>query len=94
MRSKPPKGRNLGDRPEHKSQRGLLYGTNLNSLNLFCDVIFSLMRKICYTQYISYKQNNSSKVTRWWSGSEYIVVDGSITMQIFYFSSCRMYELI
>jgi hypothetical protein len=25
------------------------YGTNLISYNLFCDVIFSLMRIICYT---------------------------------------------
>jgi hypothetical protein len=29
---------------------GLLYGTDLNSLNSFCDVIFSFTRKICYTQ--------------------------------------------
>jgi hypothetical protein len=36
--------------------RGLLYGTDLNSLNLFCDVIFSLMRKLCYTQYRNYKK--------------------------------------
>ncbi len=72
---------------------GLLYGTDLNSLNLFCDIIFSLMRKICYTQYINYKKNKSCKVTRWWSGSAYIVVDVSILMQNFYFLSCRMYEL-
>ncbi len=31
--------------------RGLLYGTNLISYNLFCDVIFSLTRIICYTQF-------------------------------------------
>jgi hypothetical protein len=31
--------------------KGVCYGTDLNSLNSFCDVIFSLMRKICYTQY-------------------------------------------
>jgi hypothetical protein len=37
--------------------RGLLYGTDLNSLNSCCDIIFSLMRKICYTQYINYKKN-------------------------------------
>ncbi len=37
-------------------QRGLLYGTDLNSLDSFSDVIFSLMRKICYTQYINYKK--------------------------------------
>jgi hypothetical protein len=60
---------------------GLLYGTDLNSLNLFCDVIFSLMRKICYTQYINYKKNKICKVTRWWSGSAYIVVDGLIPTQ-------------
>jgi hypothetical protein len=30
---------------------GLLYGTDFNSVNLFCDVIISLVRKICYTQY-------------------------------------------
>jgi hypothetical protein len=34
------------------STRGLLYGTNLIYNNLFCDVIFSLMRIICHTQYI------------------------------------------
>ncbi len=28
--------------------RGLIYGTNLISYNLFCDIIFSLMRIICY----------------------------------------------
>jgi hypothetical protein len=27
--------------------RGLLYGTDFNALDLFCDVIFSLIRKIC-----------------------------------------------
>ncbi len=44
--------------------RGLLYGTNLNSLNLFCDVIFSHMRKICYTHYKKYFK----KTTRWHGG--------------------------
>ncbi len=39
------------------AKRGLLYGTDLNSRNSFCDVIFSLMRKICYTQFINYKKN-------------------------------------
>ncbi len=73
---------------------GLLYGTDLNSLNLFCDVIFSPMRKICYTQYINYKKNKSGKVTWWWSGGAYIVIDGSVPMDFFYFLSCRMYELI
>ncbi len=75
-------------------ERGLLYGTDLNSVNSFCDIIFSLMRKICYTQYINYKKNNYYKVTWWWSGSAYIVVNGSDPKQNFYFSSCRMYELI
>jgi hypothetical protein len=38
---------------EHKefTLMGLLYGTNLNLVNLCCDVIFSLIRKICYTVY-------------------------------------------
>jgi hypothetical protein len=62
--------------------------------NLFCDVIFSLMRKICYTQYINNKKNMGGKVTGWWSGNECVVVDGSVPMQNFYSLSCRMYELI
>ncbi len=41
-------------------QWDLLYGTDLNSVNSFCDVIFSLMRKICYTQYISYKKTRKN----------------------------------
>jgi hypothetical protein len=52
------------DWPPKISTRGLLYGTNLNSLNLLCDVIFSLMRKICYTQYINYNK----KMARWHGG--------------------------
>ncbi len=39
-------------------------------------------------------KNKSGKVTWWWSGSAYIVVDDTVSMQNFYFSSCRMYELI
>jgi hypothetical protein len=74
--------------------RGLLYGTDLISFNLFCDVIFSLMRKLCYAQYINYNKNISCKVTWWWSGSAYTLVDGSLPMQIFYFLSFKMYELI
>jgi hypothetical protein len=78
----------------HQLIRGLLNGTDLNSVNSFCDVIFSLMRKICYTQYIDYKKTQVLELTRWWSGNAYIVVDDSVLKQIFYFSSCRMYELI
>jgi hypothetical protein len=38
---------------------GLVYGTNLSSLNSFCEVIFSPinMRKICYTQCINYTKH-------------------------------------
>ncbi len=74
--------------------RGLLYGTDLISVNSFCDVIFSLMRNLCYAQYINYNKNMSCKGTWWWSGSVYILVNGSVPMQIFYFSSSKMYELI
>jgi hypothetical protein len=55
--------------------RCLLCGTNLISFKLFCDVIFSLMGKICYTQYINYKKHKCCKVTWWWSGTAYIMVD-------------------
>ncbi len=50
---------------------GLLYGTDLISVNSCCDVIFSLMRKLYYAQYINYNKNNCCKVTWWWSGSAY-----------------------
>jgi hypothetical protein len=39
----------------------LLYGTDLISVNLFCDVIFSLMRKLCYAQYINYKKTSAAR---------------------------------
>ncbi len=41
--------------------RGLLYGTDLISFKSFCDIIFSLMRKICYTQYINYKKTSAAR---------------------------------
>ncbi len=75
---------------------GMLYVTILKSyisslglfiLICFCDVIFSLM-----TVYIFKKM--CCQVTWWWCGSAYIVVDGSVLIQNYYFLSCRMYELI
>ncbi len=77
-----------------RHNRGLLYGTDLISVNLFCDVIFSLMKKLCYAQYINYNKNKRCKVTWWWSGSAHTVVNGSVLMQFFYFSSSIMYGLI
>jgi hypothetical protein len=41
---------------------GLLYGTDLISFKSFCDVIFSLMRKICYTHYINYKKTSAARL--------------------------------
>ncbi len=63
--------------------QGVWYGTDLISVNSFCDVIFSLMRKLCYAQYITYNKNMGCKVTWWWSGSAYTVVNGSVPMQFF-----------
>ncbi len=54
-----------GVRKSTQCARGLLYGTVLNSVNSFCDVIFSLMRKICYTQYVN---NKKTIAARWHSG--------------------------
>ncbi len=46
---------------------GVVFGKGfviwLISFNLFCDVIFSLMRKLCYAQYINYTKNKSCKLT-------------------------------
>jgi hypothetical protein len=52
----------LTGRSVFRSVWGLLYGTDLISFKSFCDVIFSLTRKICYTQYINYKKNKCCMV--------------------------------
>ena len=74
--------------------RGLLYGTNLISYNLFCDIIFSLMRIICCIQYIYLKKIIVLPGDTGRCGSVDNVVEGSIQKQNFYFSSYRMYKLI
>jgi hypothetical protein len=59
------RGRNL----DFGCWKGFLYGTDLNSLSLFCDIIFSLMRKICYMQNINYKKTRAAK----WHGGGVVV---------------------
>jgi hypothetical protein len=89
---------NFGIYPLGQGIKGLTKCTaNEFVQSLFQDcflVIFSVVRKICYIQYTNYKKNKCCKVIWWWSGSAYIVVDGSVPLPNFYFSSCRMYELI
>ena len=52
-------------------KRGSLYGTYLISVNSFCDVIFSLMRKLCYRQYINYKK---TRTARWHGGGVVVLI--------------------
>jgi hypothetical protein len=69
-----------------------LYGTNLIAFILFCDIIFSLMRIICYTQYVYCKKNQFCQVAWWWCGRAFVVGEGSNSTLNLYFICCKMYK--
>jgi hypothetical protein len=73
---------------------GQFFSTKLSGYH-----VVSYLRRLTHSEVelgpfekITFSEEDS--LTRWWSGSAYIVVDGSVPMQNFYFLSCRMYELI
>ncbi len=45
--------------------KGFVIWPRFDFSNSFCDIIFSLMRKLCYAQYINYNKNLNG---RWHSG--------------------------